>query len=108
VIGMPESPRAFEGIGPWIAVASELPCTVIALLLVGQVLGGSTGGPSGAVYGAIVGALFGFVLGVYGVYKTIEYLEQIEKKKQSRPVYMPPMDEILEDVAFDLDEESSK
>ena len=63
---MNESSRAFEGIGPWIAVASELPCTVIALLLVGQIMGGSIGGSSGATSGAIIGALLGFVLG-FGV-----------------------------------------
>ncbi len=103
---MSESSRTFEGLGPWLAVGSELPCTVVALLLVGQVIGGSTGGTEGAIYGAILGAIFGFMLGVYGVYKTIGYLEHIEKESESRPVYMPPMEEILEDVTFDLDEES--
>lgn len=96
----------FSGIGPWIAVGSELPCSVIALLLVGQLLGGTFGGPSGATWGAIVGALSGFFLGVYGVYKTIGYLELIEQKSQERPRYMPPMEEILEDVVFDEDDES--
>ena len=105
---MSDSSRTFEGMGPWLAVGSELPCTVVALLLVGQVIGGSTGSPSGAIYGAIIGALFGFVLGIYGVYKTIGYLEHVQEKSQSHPVYMPPMDEILEDVVFDLDDESSE
>lgn len=97
----------FEGIGPWIAVASELPCSVIALLLVGQIIGASISGSSGATLGAVFGAIFGFFLGVYGVYKTIGYLEQIEQKNQNRPVYMPPMEEILEDVVFDLDDDTS-
>ncbi|MHA1862948.1 MAG: hypothetical protein ACTSWA_04195 [Candidatus Thorarchaeota archaeon] len=98
--------RGFSGIGPWIAVGSELPCSVIALLLVGQLLGATFGGPSGATWGAILGALIGFFLGVYGVYKTIGYLELIERKSQERPRYMPPMEEILEDVVFDLEDES--
>lgn len=103
-----ETTRGFSGIGPWIAVGSELPCSVIALLLVGQILGFAIGGPSGATWGAILGAIFGFFLGVYGVYKTIGYLELIERKSQKRPYYMPPMEEILEDVAFDQENESSK
>jgi len=105
---MPEKEREFSGMGPWLAVGSELPCSVIALLLAGQVLGGSVGGPSGVIWGAVVGAVFGFFLGVYGVYKTIGYLELIEQKSQERPKYMPPMEEILEDVAFDLEDESSE
>lgn len=104
---MNESRKSFEGVGPWIAVASELPCSVIALLLVGQILGNSFLGPSGSTWGAILGALFGFVLGVYGVLKTIDYLEQVERKKTERPKYMPPMDEILEDVVFDFDDDES-
>ncbi|TFG31911.1 hypothetical protein EU527_11330 [Candidatus Thorarchaeota archaeon] len=102
---MDDTKSGFEGIGPWIAVGSELPCSVIALLLVGQIIGASAGGASGATLGAVLGAIFGFVLGVYGVYKTIGYLEQIEQKSRSSPVYMPPMDEIMEDVVFDLDDD---
>jgi hypothetical protein len=103
---MSEKERGFSGIGPWIAVGSELPCSVVALLLVGQILGSSIGGPSGGTWGAIIGALAGFFLGIYGVYKTIGYLEMVEEKSQERPHYMPPMDEILEDVVFDLEDES--
>ncbi len=103
-----EKDKGFSGIGPWIAVGSELPCSVIALLLVGQILGAAVGGPSGATWGAILGAIFGFFLGVYGVYKTIGYLELIERKSQERPRYIPPMEEILEDVAFDQEDESSE
>jgi len=32
-----EKDKGFSGIGPWLAVGSELPCSVIALLLVGQI-----------------------------------------------------------------------
>ncbi|TFG33516.1 hypothetical protein EU527_08170 [Candidatus Thorarchaeota archaeon] len=105
---MNDTQSGFEGIGPWIAVASELPCSVIALLLVGQILGASLGGPSGATFGAVLGAIFGFVLGVYGVYKTIGYLEQIEQERQSQTGYMPSMDEIMEDVTFDVENDSSE
>ena len=105
---MTDEERSFSGIGPWLAVGSELPCSVITLLLVGQIVGASIGGASGATWGAILGALAGFFLGVYGVYKTIGYLELIEQKSQERPHYMPPMEEILEDVTFDLEDESSE
>jgi hypothetical protein len=105
---MSERERSFSGIGPWLAIGSELPCSVIALLMVGQILGGSVGGPSGATWGAILGAIFGFFLGVYGVFKTIGYLERIEQDSQENGEYMPPMEEILEDVVFDLEDESSE
>jgi F0F1-type ATP synthase assembly protein I len=104
---MNESTRGFEGVGPWIAVASELPCSVVALLLVGQILGQSIAGSSGATWGAIIGALLGFAFGVVSVFKTIDYLEHIDRKNSARPKYMPPMEEILEDVVFELDDESS-
>jgi len=105
---MNESTRGFEGVGRWIAVASELPCSVVALLLVGQILGQSVGGTSGATWGAIFGALFGFAFGVYGVFKTIGYLEHSDSMSTERPTYMPPLEEILEDVVFELDDKSSK
>ncbi len=105
---MSEKDRGFSGMGPWLAVGSELPCSVIALLLAGQVVGGSIGGPSGATWGAIIGAIAGFFLGVYGVYKTVGYLELIEQKSKERPKYMPAMEEILEDVVFDLEDDSSE
>ncbi|MFW9844077.1 MAG: hypothetical protein ACFFEV_05855 [Candidatus Thorarchaeota archaeon] len=105
---MSDKERGFSGIGPWIAVGSELPCTVIALLLVGQIVGNSVGGASGSAWGAIIGAIAGFFLGVYGVYKTIGYLEHIEHASQERSDYMPPMEEILEDVVFDLEDDPSE
>ncbi|MBY8998016.1 MAG: hypothetical protein KGD60_09800 [Candidatus Thorarchaeota archaeon] len=104
------SPRpddGMEGMGRWIAVASELPCAVIALLLVGQVVGGSIAGPSGAMWGALLGALLGFVFGVYSVFVTIRYFDELDAKAKRATRYMPPMEEILEDVTFDLDSTSS-
>ena len=105
---MTEKERTFSGMGAWLAVGSELPCSIIALFLVGRIIGESIGGYSGATWGSVLGAMFGFFLGVYGVYKTIGYLEQIERESQERPEYMPPMEEILEDVVFDLEDESSE
>ena len=48
------------GMGRWIAVASELPCAVIALLFAGQIVGQAIWGPSGATWGAIIGSFVGF------------------------------------------------
>jgi hypothetical protein len=96
----------FGGMGRWLAVGSELPCSVIALLLAGQVVGQSIGGPSLALWGALLGALLGFALGVYGVYATIRYFDHLETVEEARPVYMPDMDEILEDVRFDMDDDT--
>jgi hypothetical protein len=89
--------------GRWIAVASELPCAVIALLMAGQIVGQSVWGPSGGTWGAIIGAFVGFAFGVYSVYLTIGYFDRLEQKTQEPRPYMPPMEEILEDVTFDLD-----
>ena len=91
------------GMGRWIAVASELPCAVIALLLAGQIVGQSVGGQTGGTWGAIIGAFAGFVFGVYSVYLTIGYFDRLDQKNQQPRTYMPPMEEILEDVTFDLD-----
>ena len=96
-----------SGMGRWIAVASELPCAVIALLLVGQIVGGSVAGQTGAMWGALLGALFGFVFGVYSVYVTIRYFDSLDAKARRKTGYMPPMEEILEDVTFDLDSTNS-
>ncbi len=93
--------------GRWLAVASELPCAVIALLLVGQIIGGSIAGPSGATWGALLGALFGFIFGVYSVFVTIRYFDRLDARSKRTSGYMPPMEEILEDVTFDLDSTSS-
>lgn len=94
----------FAGMGRWFAVASEIPCSVVALLLVGQIVGTALLGPSGAITGALIGALLGFVLGVYGVFITINFYDKMEKTDAPRKQYMPPREEIFEDVKFDLDE----
>jgi hypothetical protein len=105
-----ESSRPEEGMtgmGRWLAVSSELPCAVIALLWVGQIVGGSIAGPTGAMWGALLGALFGFVFGVYSVFVTIRYFDALDGTTKRAIKYMPPMEEILEDVTFDLDSTSS-
>lgn len=89
------------GMGRWIAVASELPCAVIALLFAGQIVGQAIWGPSGATWGAIIGAFVGFAFGAYSVYLTIGYFERLEGQSNRPRTYMPPMEEILEDVTFD-------
>ena len=99
--------EGMASMGKWLAVSSELPCAVIALLLVGQIVGGSIAGPSGATWGALLGALFGFIFGVYSVFLTIKYFDNLEVKTKRAMKYMPPMEEILEDVTFDLDSTSS-
>ncbi|MHA2213685.1 MAG: hypothetical protein ACW992_11055 [Candidatus Thorarchaeota archaeon] len=102
----PTTDRAgLSGVGRWFAVASELPCMVIVFLFIGQLLGSSWAGPQGATYGALIGALLGFFIGVISVYKTIEYLDVIEAKTRAKKPYMPPMEEILEDVEFDLEDD---
>ena len=99
--------EGISSMGKWLAVSSELPCAVIALLLVGQIVGGSIAGPSGATWGALLGALFGFIFGVYSVFLTIRYFDNLEVKTKRAMKYMPPMEEILEDVTFDLDSTTS-
>ena len=49
------SADGMSGMGRWIAVASELPCAVIALLLVGQIVGSSVAGPSASRSGRTPG-----------------------------------------------------
>lgn len=102
-----QSGDGMTGMGRWLAISSELPCAVIALLLVGQIVGGSIGGSSGATWGALLGALFGFVFGVYSVFVTIRYFDRLDIKRKRTTMYMPPMEEILEDVNFELDSTSS-
>lgn len=96
----------FAGMGRWLAIGSELPCSVVALLLVGQIVGQSTLGPSGAITGALVGAVFGFFLGVYGVYATVNYIDKMEVAAKARRPYMPPDDEIFRDIKFDIPDDS--
>ena len=88
------------GMGRWLAVGSELPCSVIILLYVGSFLGSSMWGPEGATTGAIIGALVGFVFGVYSVYVTIGYYDRLEHKVSEKRTYTPPPEELYEE--FDL------
>ncbi len=94
---------SWGGVGRWIAVGSELPCAVIALLLAGQIVGQAIWGPSGAMWGALLGSLIGFAFGVYSVYITIGYFDSLDSQTKQPRKYLPPMEEILEDVKFDLD-----
>lgn len=98
-----QSHSGFEGMGRWVAVASELPCTVIALMFAGQIVGQSVWGSQGSTWGAIIGAIAGFALGVYGVFATVRFYEGMEKSASLRPTYRPTPEEITEDVEFDLD-----
>ncbi len=98
-----QSGTGMTGMGRWLAVSSELPCAVVAMLLVGQIVGGSIAGPSGATLGALLGAVFGFAFGVYSVFVTIRYFDRLDVQTKRKTTYMPPMEEILEDIRFDTD-----
>lgn len=95
----------FSGMGRWLAVGTELPCSVVALFLVGQIVGQAIGGVSGGTLGAIIGAISGFFLGVYGVYMTIQYYDKLDTTTKEKKPYMPPEEEIFEDVKFDIPED---
>ena len=102
-----EKQTDMAGMGRWLAVGSELPCSVIIMTYVGSFLGTAWWGPQGAVAGGVLGALLGFVLGVVSVYKTVQYYDRLEFQMKTRSTYMPPPEEIYEE--FDLpgkDEES--
>ncbi|MHA2423595.1 MAG: hypothetical protein ACXAEF_02335 [Candidatus Thorarchaeota archaeon] len=100
-----EDDTGLSGMGRWLAVGTELPCSVIAMLLVGQILGQAILGPSGGTWGAILGAIFGFFLGVYGVFITINYYDRLEHVANVKQTYMPSKEEIHEDVTFDIPDE---
>ena len=100
-----EEDTGLSGMGRWLAVGTELPCSVIALLLIGQILGQAIWGASGATWGALLGAVLGFFLGVYGVYITINYYDQLEQVAKVKKSYKPSEEEIYEDVKFDIPEE---
>ncbi len=102
-----EEESGMSGMGRWLAIGSELPCSVVALLLVGQVVGQTVLGPSGATTGALLGAVLGFFLGIYGVYATVKYYDHMEIHAQARHTYMPSKEEIFEDVKFDIPEEDT-
>jgi len=94
------SDHGIAGAGRWCAIAGEMPCAVISLLLVGQTLGSAVGGMQGAMTGAIIGVLVGLVFGAYSTYLTIQHLERVEVAAQARRTYVPPMEEILEEPEF--------
>jgi len=100
-----QSSSGFEGMGRWVAVASELPCTVIALMFAGQIVGQSVWGQQGSTWGAIIGAIAGFALGVYGVFATVRFYEGMEKTSKMKRTYRPTLEEITEDVEFDVDDD---
>lgn len=91
---------SMAGMGRWLAVGSELPCSVIVMTYVGTFLGTAWWGPQGAVAGGVLGSLVGFVLGVLSVYKTVQYYDRLETQTKTRRKYMPPPEEIYEE--FDL------
>jgi len=93
------------GAGKYLAVASELPCTVVAMLFAGQIVGSSMWGLQGGTWGAIIGTVAGFILGAYGVYVTLGYFERMERDARVKQKYMPTPEEIAEDVLFSLDDE---
>ena len=92
------------GAGKYLAVASELPCTVVAMLFAGQILGSSLWGPQGSTWGAIIGVVAGFLLGAYGVYVTVAYLDRMEQGLVAKRKYMPTPEEIAEDIVFPTEE----
>ncbi len=101
-----EGSTGVSSAGRWCAIASELPCAIISLMLVGQVVGSAIGGPQGAMSGALLGVFVGFIFGVYSVYVTIQHFETIEQAEKVRHTYMPPIEEILEEPEFLRDYDS--
>ena len=92
------SSGAFEGVGRWLAVASELPCSVIVFLFAGQLIGEQVWGPGGGLTGALIGVILGFIFGIYSVYVTIKRFEKLELEARSRTrAYMPSEEEIFEE-----------
>ncbi|TFG10487.1 hypothetical protein EU538_01660 [Candidatus Thorarchaeota archaeon] len=103
-----EDSGGLEGVGKWVAIASELPCSVISLLFVGQIVGASLWGAEGETWGVLIGAFAGFFLGVWGVYVTVQYYEKQEHSSLKRRPYTPSREEILEEPDFLQEEESAE
>lgn len=97
------------GAGKWLAIGSELPCSVVVMLFAGQILGRAWMGQTGALWGAAIGALLGFLFGSWSIYITVQYYDRMEKRARFRKTYIPPREEIFEDYDFDSvdDEEES-
>jgi len=86
--------------GRWLAVASELPCSIIIMLFIGQFLGSAWWGPQGGMWGALGGAMIGFLFGVYSVFVTIRYYDRLEHKTKIKTTWLPPEEEIYEEFDF--------
>ena len=92
------SDTGFAGVGRWIALASELPCSVIVFLFIGQLLASQWFGQQAAMIGALIGVLVGFAFGVYSVFVTIRHFERIDQAAADKPRhYMPSREEIFEE-----------
>ncbi len=101
--GMAESETdrsGFAGAGRWLAVGSELPCSVIVFLFLGQIIGAELLGPGGGTAGGLVGVMIGLLFGTYSVYVTIRHFEQIEEHTVRRRTYMPPREEIFREYEW--------
>ncbi|MHA1781376.1 MAG: hypothetical protein ACTSYL_11010 [Candidatus Thorarchaeota archaeon] len=96
----PESGAGISSAGRWCAIATELPCVVLSLMLVGQVIGSSVGGVQGGTTGALIGVIAGVIFGTYSVYLTVQHFEAVERAESVRRTYMPPLEEILEEPEF--------
>ncbi len=93
-----QSDPGFAGAGRWIALASELPCSVIVFLFIGQLLASQWFGQQAAMIGALIGVLVGFAFGVYSVFVTIRHFEKLdEAAKDKRRQYVPSREEIFEE-----------
>ncbi|NHI82898.1 MAG: hypothetical protein EAX81_01155 [Candidatus Thorarchaeota archaeon] len=88
------------GIGRWLAVASELPCSIIIMLSIGNYLGSTWWGPQGALWGSLGGLLVGFLFGIYSVYVTVGYYDRMDQQSTMKRTWSPPLEEIYEEFDF--------
>ncbi len=98
----------FAGMGRWIAVASELPCSIIIMLYIGHFLGTSWWGPQGGMWGGLVGAVIGFFFGVWSVYATVGYYDRLETQSETKRTWQPSPEEIHEEFDFSDEMDRSK
>ncbi len=94
--------------GRWIAVASELPCSIIIMLYIGHFLGTSWWGPQGGMWGGLVGAVIGFFFGVWSVYATVGYYDRLETESETKRTWQPSPEEIHEEFDFSDEMDRSK
>ncbi|NHJ13011.1 MAG: AtpZ/AtpI family protein [Candidatus Thorarchaeota archaeon] len=88
------------GIGRWFAVASELPCSIIIMLYIGNYLGTIWWGTQGALWGSLGGVVIGFFFGIYSVYVTIGYYDRLEHQSTVKRIWSPPPEDIYEEFDF--------